>query len=329
MNFEQNLLSTLLQHNINWRFPDVNGLSERTLDCKQLAVMEILRWKGIDQIIPIFMNPFNCVLEGITLKRKEPKLQMGWVVNEMNLDSENDIKEKVQSVFDNNGYCILYYKAFKMPLSSYYNIHDITHWSLITKSTNEELVIFDNTGTGEYFKGLIGTVPWDTFLEYWKEAGEGIATVINPSQDFSEKEWNKIFLEIVEESIKEMIEHNGLSNLFNFIKEIEKLPTTSVIRELEKFEFSFNNFRRIRELWLLAVERKFIPKQYIMSGWVEELMDLCKAWTLVIGLILKWKRQQHKDYKEKLCDFLWEVYENEKRFFDELSALVRSEGFDS
>ncbi len=306
---------------VDWRFPDKHGFCERTLDCKQLSVKEVLEWKGQVDLIKVFLNHFDCSHSNLLLRRSEPELNMGWSIKTSTSISPSYIKTLILKQLKNHGYCLLFYKSFETTYSSYYNVHDLVHWSLIIDSNEGELTLIDEAGSKDYFDGQFGKIPWDVFLESWKQDSSHGIGILSFDQKETE-DWDTVFLNLVRASVENMIDLGGLNHLKDFIYTIRNTPTDELVNMLETFEFDIHYFRRLRELWLLAVDRKVIPQKYLDPSWVEELFYLCKCWSLIMGVLMKWKRQPHKDYKQKLVDYLQQTLDNEIKFFTALEKVA-------
>ncbi|GAA4726405.1 hypothetical protein [Brevibacillus fulvus] len=305
----------------DWRFPDQYGLSERALDCRQLAISEVLKWQGETEVIPLFLNPFDCSAHRLVLRRSEPNLQRGWRIVPYSTPSVRDFRPLIRSLLDEKGYALIFYKAFYMPFHSYYGIHDVVHWSLVVDSDEEQLTLVDSSGTDAYFSGYVGKIPWRLFLEASAMGGAaGAATILRPNG--TQASWPEEFHQIVNASLAAMLEQGGLAQLAEFIIELEQTSTGRVVKELERLEFDLHYYRRLRELWKVAAEQRAIPAVYLREAWMEELQMLCRAWSLVVGLLMKWKRQPERDYHQKLVNYLWQTYANEQRFFAELGKLA-------
>jgi hypothetical protein len=299
---------------VDWRFPDKDGFCERTLDCKQLAVKEVLRWREEKDLLQIFLNPFDCSSYKLQLRRSEPNFNLGWSLQTDHSISKDQIIQKIQQYIQSDGYCLLFYKSFETEYSNYYKVHDIVHWSLIVNADEEKFTLIDEAGHPSYFKGHLGQVDMDIFHSNWNcNSSYGIAKL--SKKESMTKEWDTVSFELMKTSVENMTRLGGLENLKEFVETLKETDATTIIHLLETLEFDIHYFRRLRELWLLAVNRGSIPKQYVHPVWVEELFYLCKCWSLIMGVLMKWKRQPSKDYKKKLIDYLTQTYKNEERFF--------------
>jgi hypothetical protein len=319
------LYDFFLSNKIDWRFPNEYGLGEQNLDCRQLSVMEVLRWRGKTDLIPIFLNSFDCFHKGILLRRSEPTLQGGWNITKIEHSQNENIAENIRYIMDQEGYCLLYFNAFYMKLSNYYHLHDITHWSLVVGYNNEELYIADTSGVPSYFENSVGAVPWTKFVEAWNEQNDAGIAVINHSseKDFN---WECVFSDLVHQSVQSMKHEGGLEHIAGFISEIEQISLLEIVAELERIEFDIHYFRRLRDLWRVAIVNHAVPQQYVAPGLLEENINVNKYWSLVMGVLMKWKRQPDRDYREKLFGYLWEAYRAEDRYFNEMDLLQG--GFD-
>ncbi|SDN48777.1 hypothetical protein SAMN04488137_4656 [Fictibacillus solisalsi] len=299
---------------VDWRFPDKDGFCERTLDCKQLAVKEVLRWRKEKDLLPIFLSPFDCSHKDLQLRRSEPNLNLGWSLQTKHSIPKEKIISEIQHSISKNGYCLLFYKSFETTYSSYYKTFDIVHWSLIVNADEGKLTLIDEAGHPSYFQGHLGHVNFDNFQSNWLcDSNYGIGQVIK--EESSNADWSSVCFELMRSSVENMTTHGGLENLKDFVDSLQETSPSIIVEYIETLEFDIHYFRRLRELWLLAVNRGIIPKPYVNPLWVEELFYLCKCWSLIMGVLMKWKRQPSKDYKKKLVDYVTQTYKNEERFF--------------
>lgn len=306
---------------VDWRFPDKDGFCNRTLDCKQLCIKEVLNWKGETELIKVFLNPFDCSHHDLQLRRSDPTLNMGYVIQTINAISPEQVKKLIIQHINYHGYCLLFYKSYNTEYSGYYQRYDIVHWSLIVDADEKGITIIDEAGDPKYFEGQRGRIPWTDFLNNWKKDQYHGLGEIHLSQN-ENLEWEDDFFNIVKESVTNMINLNGLNQLKDYICRIKDTPSSQLVSILETLEFDVHYYRRLRELWLLAVNKKVIPQRFLDPSWVEELFYLCKCWSLIMGVLMKWKRQPDKDYKQKLVDFLEQTLENERKFFTALKDVV-------
>lgn len=98
-----------------------------------------------------------------------------------------------------------------------------------------------------------------------------------------------------------------------------------IITNLETLEFDVHYFRRLRELWKNAIHQRVIPTPYIQPGWIEEIHHLCNTWSLVMGVLMKWKRQPERDYRSKLLGYLKDAIQSETDLITEWANMLRSE----
>jgi hypothetical protein len=316
------LAKSILDRGINWRIPDQHGLSERTLDCRQLSIKEILHWRGEKRLIEIFLNPFDCSHKFLLLRRSEPTLQMGWSIIRMVPDSPEKIVSLIKSVYQQEGYCILFFDAYHMPFSAYYGVYDITHWSLLIDHDDSCITLADDTGSPAYFTGNIGRIPWDQFLQSWTKVKGGGVAFVQYDQSRDRMEWEEVFRHLLITSYEQMVMQKGLDQLADFVGEVEQTPVSKLVHRLEQLEFDAHYFRRLRELWSLAVKKQVVPTRFLRSEWVEDLLDLCNCWSLIMGVLMKWKRQPERDYQEKLTGYLWEAWRLESNFINQLAKAA-------
>lgn len=307
---------------LDWRFPNDRGLSERTLDCQQLSIMEILRWKGERQVIEVFLDSFSCSYSGLLLRRSEPSLQLGWWIEKGSPPSLEMQKKFLEKKLIKEGYALVYYNTLNVSFSKYYQTYDIVHWSIITSVNDKGVFLIDDAGSPKYFTNQRGFIPWDTFLHEWNEAEGGVAFVRreSPIGDLSDT-----IEKLLKKSIQNMLVEGGLKNFESFITELEYCETQRLIEQLNRLEFDFHYYRKLRELWHLAAIQKVIPPIWMRPEWIEELMFLCKCWSTIMGVVMKWKRQSEKDYKPILVDYLKQTFKAEERFFYLLLNLTGGE----
>ncbi|MFC5407338.1 hypothetical protein [Cohnella soli] len=304
---------------LDWRFPDFNGLCDRNLDCRQLAMNTVLKWKQEPQILPCFMDSFNGYHDGLVLARKESPLRMGWKIVKQPLEEVD--RAYIQETIGRHGYCILFYNAYDMPFSKYYRVHKVTHWSLVTGSTADHFRLLDHTGIKPYFTGMEGTVAWELFLSNWTEGG--LAVLEKDRSDASI--WPEVFEGLMKESVHEMIDREGLDNFSRYKDFVKDTPSVSIIASLESLEFHYHHVRRLRELWKASIMKKAIPERFIRGEWVEELFQLCDVWSMTLGVVMKWKRRPDLDHKEKLIYYLNQVAHSEEKFIRFLSQAIGGE----
>ncbi|MCY9591238.1 hypothetical protein PC41400_06560 [Paenibacillus chitinolyticus] len=315
------IAQTILSQKTDWRFPDGEGLSQRTLDCRQLCMMEVLKWKGERQLTPVFLNAFDCESNGLMLRRSEPEPGRGWRLTKYSPLNTEGLYPLIDSVFDHEGYCLLFYNAKEAVFSSYHGKHDIVHWSLLVDYDEAGVTLVDDEGAPAFFNGYIGKVPWQTLMSAHASSEKGGVAILGRRPGYA-KTWEEEFLSLVRASVHNMVDQQGLKNLENFVKAVAESRAEALIPMLETLEFDVHYFRRLRELWKAAVENGTVPDRYKAPGWVEELVYVCKLWSLVMGVLAKWKRQPDKDYSAKLTDYLGQALESEKGFYRELRHLV-------
>jgi len=308
---------------VDWRFPDEFGLSERTLDCKQLAVKEVLRWQGETRFIPIYLNSFDCLYSGGIIKRNEPQLQNGHLIQTIAPGNGESLRHSIQRVYEREGYCLLFYQASQMPLSAYYGKYRVTHWSLVIGMHHDHVTVLDDAGIAPYFTGYMGRVSNDLFFASLQDPSIQLGLGWISKEKVGEaSDWDSQFLTLMKQSAHNMIAGAQIEALKQFFDDLEQTETSVLVSRLEVLEFHINYYRKLRELWLHAVHASEVPTPYFQSEWIEELTYICKCWSLVMGVIMKWKRQPHKDYKDKLMDYLWDTYRNEQQFFHILLQLT-------
>lgn len=308
------IMQFVQESRVDWRFSDLYGLSERTLDCQQLAVKEVLQWQGYADIIPVFMDSLSCHFDGNALKRKSSAIR-GYSVVVQNTSAEDELRTTVTDLFNKQGYCLIQYPASEASFSSYYNKYSITHWALVVGVQADSVTLMDTTGTSPYFNGPIGNVPWELLPLH-----DCFAAIVR--QEGSPGNWENDFVRLVKDSIVEMND-NGLHNLHQYITYISGHSGLELVPKLERMELEVHSFRQVRELWNTAIRKQVIPIDYMLAGWVEEVEYLCKAWSLVMGVLMKWKRQPERNYKQKLIDYLLPTYKSEKLLINELEQILR------
>lgn len=313
------IVDFIRNRNIDWRFPDEYDLCERNLDCKQLAIKEIICWKGEKEVVQTFLNPFTCSYNpSLLLRIKEPELSLGWYVKK--IEASNNIQNDIRYMLKTEGYCLIYYKAFNMRYSAFYKTHEVIHWSLVIDSTDHYITLLDSSGSPSFFEKQVGKIPWEIFIEEWNNSNNGGLAYIY--KNGTTNTWDDIFLQLIYQSYQYMIQDGGLEDLASYIQEIENTSEEMIIKNIQTLEFDINYYRRLRELWKVASLRKAIPEKYIHYAWIEELFAACTHWSMVMGLLMKWKRQPIKHYKLKLIDYLWKTYKLETNFINELASLI-------
>lgn len=311
---------SLLEKGVNWKFPDSYGLCERNLDCRQLSIKELLSMKGETNLIRVFLNAFDCKSNDILLRRSEPKLGKGWYLKNENYSDVNSFKKGIAETYCKNGYSLIYFNTLNVPITEYYKIHDVIHWSLVVNISNTYVNVIDDTGIKEYFQRNLGTIPTKTFFNSFKGSdtlGTSYLECSNPINS-----WEDEFEKLLRESIENMLYHGGIDNLEQFIISVNKIPREKLVSRLEQLEFDINYYRKLRELWKLAVIHKEVPKPFFHSEWVEELWTICNLWSLVLGVLMKWKRQSDRDYKDKLNYYLEKVLLHEYKFYNNLRDIM-------
>lgn len=301
----------------DWRFSDFYGLSERTLDCKQLVVKEVLQWQGETNLIPIFLDSLSCHFDGDSLKRNNSAIR-GYSLVEKSAFAPDDLRSLVSNLFEKEGYCLIRYPAGEAMFSSYYKKYMISHWALVLDIQPEFVILMDTTGTSPYFEGQIGKVMWEYLPRH-----NCSAAIVRKEGDV--RSWEHDFLGLVQDTLREMTNH-GLHDLHQYISFISNLSVSEIVQRLERMELEVHSFRQVRELWNTAIRKQSIPPIYIMAGWIEEFEYVCRAWSLVLGVLMKWKRQPERNYKQKLMDYLEPTYRSEKSLINELEQVLLKRG---
>ncbi|MGM1049391.1 MAG: hypothetical protein ACQEXX_25090 [Bacillota bacterium] len=307
----------LNKKHMDWRFPDEYGLSERTLDCQQLAVHEVIKWKGEQDPFSIFISPFDCKAENINLIRSKPTLNGGWEINQLSQSKNEDIRHYLGSIIRSEGYALINYQAFFIPFCTYYQKFNIKHWSLVIDCDDTSVTLVDTAGINTYFTGSIGVIPWDILIGNW-ENSEGSIAILGCTTERKELNAELFYKKLAAESYSRMVTQDGLTNMekaFDLLGEISLQDLTS---NLERLELDYHYYRRLRELWKTAVLKKAVPANLIKAGWVEELFSLCKSWSLIMGVLMKWKRQPDRDYRKKLLAYSLQTLESERNLAFEL-----------
>ncbi|SDZ40472.1 hypothetical protein [Bacillus sp. 166amftsu] len=313
-------MANTLNGGVKWKFPDTNGFCERNLDCKQLSIKEILTLKGEENLIRMFLNSFDCFSNDLLLRRKEPVLKNGWKLRKIKCTSLNSFKNTIEETYIQNGYALIYFNSLNVPFSNYYKIHDVVHWALVLETNDSYVKILDDTGKKEYFQNNLGVLPVDTFYESFKSSD---ILGVSYLEQLSEKQsWEQQFENLLRESIDNMFEQGGIENLNRFVKSVRETSKDILVNSLEQLEFDINYYRKLRELWKVAVIQKAVPEPFIQSEWIEELWTVCNLWSLIMGILMKWKRQKQKDYREKLNYYLEKVAIHENKIFCNFKELV-------
>lgn len=322
----QTLADRLHAKGVDWRYPDEEGLSERTLDCCQSSVKEVLRWKGYDQLLRVFLNPFDCYHVHLQLRRSEPQLMQGWQLTRHASLSPEGVRAMIRSVFARIGYCFLYTHAYYMPFSSYYSRYDVLHWSLVIDCDEEQVTMVDEAGDPRYFQGYIGKVPWDVLADGWRQNSEGGVAYLVRQTVPMEHTWPQNCRQLMADSVRQMVDGGGLSQLASFIRVVDTAPLAEVVAQLERLEFDLHYFRKLRELWKLAAAGGQLPNSLVQGDWLDDLARACQNWSLALGVTMKWRHQPTRDYRGKLTDYLWKAYEAERACFLAMRDLLQREG---
>ncbi|WP_127531407.1 hypothetical protein [Paenibacillus kobensis] len=302
----------------DWRYPDKHGLCNRNLDCKELAVKEVLSWKGEPEPTRVFLHPWDCEHRGFLLRRTEYPLEHGWRVNSHAISDRQPLIQFITQAVQDEGYCLLYYKAFNKPFCSYYQRHDIIHWSLVIHCEEDGIWLFDDKGNHPYFSGSLGFVQWDHLVSEWG-VGEGVA-LLDYDPDRRESSMSQL-RRLSEFSVIGMAEQGGLHQLRTFINELSRKAPEELIPELERMEFDVHYFRRLREVW-----KSYALQNNLFSDEGKNLLhSVCRMWSLVIGVIMKWRRQPHREYQSVMIGHLYNAHEQEVRWIRYLSEWEGSE----
>lgn len=318
----ETLYEFFINNKIDWRFPNEYGLGENNLDCRQLSIMEVLRWRGNKNIIPVFLNSYDCFHKGILIRRSQPLLQCGWSINPVKQFPQQDIDKTIRTLIDQEGYCLLSFNAFQMKLSNYYKVHDVTHWCLVLGYDEDYIYIADTSGIQKFFSNSIGKIPWAAFLDAWDRLDSWGISVIDYSNDECDNNSSNNVSKLLYDSVQSMKYEGGLKELSSFISTLENSDLRDLVSVLEQLEFDIHYFRRLRNLWKTAFEKHAVPEAYVVPGLVEENMNVTKYWSLVMGVLMKWKRQPYQDYREKLFGYLREAYLAEVKYFDEMEKTI-------
>ncbi|PWW03206.1 hypothetical protein DFQ01_107103 [Paenibacillus cellulosilyticus] len=311
---------------INWRYQDQAGLSDRSLDCLQLCTKEVLLRQHVaaNELLPVFLNPFDCHLLGeFHLRRSLPTLNHGWKVGKYPLNDKSDIRSFIKLILEAHRYALIFYQADKAAFSTYYKKHSIIHWAIVADVTDSSLILIDDTLVKDFLiNGQVGIIPWshlDQCLRYSNEFG---VAILERLPDSSNETWETTFHRIIRDSVHAMLHCGGLARLQTFINHLYSLSHEQLNIYLEHLEFDINYYRKLRELWLLAVVKRQIPRSLLHADWAEELIPLCKSWSLVMGILMKWKKQPERDYRSKLNEYLIYMYDLETKLMRGLEPLT-------
>lgn len=307
---------------VDWRFPDEFGLCERNLDCRQLCILEIMKWQGERNPIPAFLNAFDCRTDGLLLRRSEPVLQNGWSAIRFPSLSTDQLRHLVRSVYDAEGYCLIYYNAFEVPFSAYYRKHDVVHWALLIEDDGTHVTVIDDTGDPAYFDGYIGRIPSDLFFPALQSAGGSGAAIVRRNDAGAAASMEVQFARLARTSVEQMLREGGLDRLAGFVAAVEALPDDELQASLDQLEFDIHYFRRLRKLWETAAGNGVIPKVCLDSRWIGALTEACNQWSYAMGVLMKWKRQPEKSYGSRLTGYLRQALEAERQLFDGLERLL-------
>lgn len=314
----QSLASSLrLREKVDWRFPDEYGLSERNLDCLQLSILEVLKWRGETHPIPIFLNALDCKSEGLLLRRSLPVLHRGWKLIQYPRLDEERMQHLLRSLIDGEGYALVHYKAFHAPFSAYYHKHDVVHWALVIDVDEEHVHVVDDAGSETYFQGYMGKVPHALFFGTLAGAGQGGTAILQKSA-VAEPEHEHL-ASLIRRSAEQM--ESGLAHLSAFAAQVADTPSEELVGKLAMLEFDIHYFRRLRELWKTAAERGVIPESLLRDELTAALQHTCELWSYVMGVLMKWKRLPQRDFRDKLLSLLHQALQAEEQLQRSFAAI--------
>ncbi|WP_128895436.1 hypothetical protein [Longirhabdus pacifica] len=306
---------------IDWRYPDEYGFSERNLDCLQLSILEILKWKGESNLFPIFLDAFDCRADGLLLRRTLSCLQHGFKMIQYPSLSREQTPHLLRSFMDGEGYALVHYKAYYAPFSSYYKKHDVIHWALIIDMDEEYITIIDDAGSSAFFTHHMGKIPTSLFFDTFTDpiVSGGMAIVRETEVTMSDADHiNKL----LQQSVKQMMHQDGLQQLQAYVHTVSQTSSTELISHLDMLEFDIHYFRRLRELWSTAIEQRVLPNNNHLQPLAILLQQVCQSWAFIVGLLIKWKVQTNKDYKPKLVSLLHQVLDDEQMLFLTMQSVV-------
>jgi pimeloyl-ACP methyl ester carboxylesterase len=313
----QKLLS---QKKVDWRFPDEYGLSERNLDCLQLSILEVLKWKGETDPIPVFLNPFDCHSGELLLRRSLPVLHRGWrLIQYPALDKER-LQHLLRSVLDGEGYALVHYRAIQAPFSAYYEKHDVVHWALVIAYEEDHILLVDDAGSSVYFNGYIGKIPCSLFFDTLDAAKEGGVAILQKSAETMP--WKDRLIGLLQQSVNQMTAEGGLAKLTAFVNHVEQASARKLVESLDMLEFDIHYYRRLRELWKTALERGAFPDDVPQTGCAEALHQVCQTWSYIMGVIMKWKIQRERNYRTKLIGLLRQAAQEEQQLFQTMASML-------
>ncbi|MEK3788525.1 hypothetical protein [Paenibacillus sp. FSL K6-1230] len=306
---------------LDWRIPDEYGCSERNLDCRQLCALEVMKWKGEKNPVSIFLDPFNAVSDRLMLRRAEPVLHHPWKLTAFPALQDDKLQHLVRSIFEIEGYCLLYYKAVNVPFSAYHGKHDVIHWLLLADLTDTQVTVIDDTGLPPYFDGYQAVIPNHIFFPALQASGHAGAAILRhqeePATDLG-LEW---FPKLAAQSATQMLQDGGLDSIAHFADALEQAERAELLESLEQLEFDVHYFRKLRVLWDTAVEQKNIPERYLKPEWTSALKEACNQWSYAVGVLMKWKRQPERDYRQRLVGYIHDALAAEERLAQELKQL--------
>lgn len=314
------LLEWVGKQRVDWRIVNEAGLSERQLDCFQLAVMEILRWKGESNLVEVFINALDCRVNGLQLRRSEPVLRMGWGVNGKNSFPVKLLESMISASIIENGYCLLHYDAYNIPFSSYYQTHRIKHWSLIVGMGDGEMTLLDLAGNPKWFNGTVGKVPLDALRRAWQCSTDFGVAVITRMAANDPKAWENEARRVVRSSIHSMKVDRGLDHLRIFIDALASRHASELVPQLDVLSFDIHYYRKLRELWKTAADHQIIPEKLRSHALQSLLHRTCKCWSMIMGGLLKWKRQPQRYSKDHIIGYFEEALKTETLVIQELAV---------
>lgn len=310
------------QKKLDWRFPDESSFSDLNLDCRQTCIKEVLSWLGEKDLAQVFLDHFSCHYTTLTLRTNEPSLHRGWELVQQQVKDLDSCISSIQTIFREKGYVLFYYRAFDFKYSAYYQKYDLIHWALVVDADEQGITIMDDSGTPEYYKNYLGCFTWaefvQGFIEWPIDAKAGVGFL---KRRDSVLKWEEEFTQICNLSVKSMFAEHGISAFQQFIYDLATLPLDEITDDLERLEFDMHYYRRRRELWKIAIEQNLLPSHFVQDHVKQSIIALCKSWSLVMGVIMKWKYQPYRDYREKIVNYLNHTLQCEIDFLQYLERV--------
>lgn len=312
----------MFDQEINVSVPDQFGLSQKQLNCLQLAGKELLKESGRQDLIEIFISPLDCEISGIGIKN-EPPLNWNRGVRLEAVSSESISVSQIQEIFQQQRHCFLYFNGELAPFSSFYKQFPVRHWLMIYDIEDQYFSTFDDSGHRDFYQGVIGKIPIPLCQQLIEE--NVVLQLAFIKEEVPESEWKHEFLELMRASVLNMRQH-GWENLQLFYDRLSRLEVEEMVGRLNELDYTVFFFKKPRELLSLTWQRKLVP-QLFSQGKIEHLLrEICKHWNIISGYILKWKYVKSRDYRTPILRNLSAAIQLEQAFVSQIEKLLNAEG---